>query len=444
LRDGVTRANHSDFVDEFEVYRQRLPNSILALANLNLSDYLAEVCVASSPHAQPTLRFAHTASLLRQIPHSSAAYGPWFASRAIYLPLESGTMLTPLRHDGSFWNVRDVHQLLTYCSELNRERLAQLITGLSHECEYLIVQLPRPSGGAALFGIRFTGISGQHPLTYGGDAMQLTPITIIRRDKPYLAQRGGGHMEVTDKRILLCSCGAIGGHLAWELSRAGVEQLTLVDSDILAPHNTYRHVLGKSSWGKQKTLALAQEIRRQIPFSRIRALTETIETTIAHHHINVNEYDLIVSALGNPTSELALNEHVRRLDSEPPIVFTWLDPYGIGGHAVLTGMHGRSGCFECLYTQSDSSYSLHNRAAFAAPGQVFHRALAGCDSLYTPYGSLDAAQTAQLAARLALDVLIDREQQNRLCSWKGNAVSFTAEGFALVMDPLDWTDPNVW
>ena len=137
------------------------------------------------------------------------------------------------------------------------------------------------------------------------------------------------------------------------------------------------------------------------------------------------------TALGNPTAELALNERVRRVGG-PPILFTWLEPLGIGGHAVLTGHRGEPGCFACLYSQPDGSDEpLHNRAAFGAKGQVYGRSMAGCVNLYTPYGDLDATRTAELAARLAIDVLSEREQRNILRSWKGDATTFTEAGFEL-------------
>lgn len=431
LRDGVKGANHSDFIDEFEVYWQRLEGHVTALADLELPDEATEVIIASSPNADPSFRLAKNAEGLRRVPSSPGEYGPWSASRAIYLPLEAGTTLVPPRSDQPFWNVHDVRRLLAYCSTENRTRLAELIGHRVYKREYLIVRLSRPSGGVAIFGIRFDGVESQHPLANDGDAKQLTPIAIVRRDKYYLVQRGGGHMELVNKRVLLLGCGAVGGHLAFELSRAGVEQLTLVDPDVLDPQNTYRHVLGKRYWGKKKARALEQEIRLQLPFSRVHAVTETIETALATNQINLNEYDLIVSALGTPTSELALNERVHQLEGGPPIIFTWLDPYGIGGHALLTGIKSNIGCFECLYTTPHGSEELYNRASFAVGGQTFRRSLASCDSLHTPYGSLDAAQTAQLATRLAIDVLIEREQQNRLRSWKGDAEAFTTAGFIL-------------
>ncbi len=117
--------------------------------------------------------------------------------------------------------------------------------------------------------------------------------------------------------------------------------------------------------------------------------------------------------------------------SAPKVRTGWLEPLGIGGHALLTHNSAGGGCFECLYTSPGDQEVLENRAAFAAPGQSFGRALSGCGSLHTPYGSVDAVQTAALATRLALAALLGTETGNPLCSWKGAADAFTAAGFRL-------------
>ena len=322
-----------------------------------------------------------------------------------------------------------MQRLLSYCSPENRARLETLLQKRSFTHEYLIIRLPRPSGDAVLFGIHFQTLNELHPLANREKASSIKPIVILRQDKHYLVQRGGGQVALSEKKVLLLGCGAVGGNLAFELSRAGVEHLHLVDPDVLEPENTYRHILGKRHWSSGKAIALKQSLRAQLPFSKAKSFTCTIEKLIASNKVALFSYDLIISAIGNPTSELALNEFVRKKGGGPPIIFTWVEPYGIGGHAVLTGLSDMPGCFECLYAQSNPGEHLHNRASFAAPGQVFRRSIAGCRNLYTPYGSLDAAQTAQLATRLAIETLTGRAQKNRICSWKGDSATFVAEGF---------------
>jgi molybdopterin-synthase adenylyltransferase len=431
LHTGVTGENRADFVDEFEVYWRRLAGAIIAISSLELTDEVIEVTIGIHEHDNVPVRLVRYPQDIIHIPNARSIPGSWTAERAIYLPLEPGTLLVPPRSDQPFWNMNDVRGLLTHCSAINRERLEHLIQGRVRDREHLIIGLPRPAGGAALFGIRFGGVE-QHPLAEYGQVQQLTPIVVQRRDWSYLVRRGGGYTVLEHKRVLLVGCGAVGGHLAFELARAGVGLLAFVDYDILQEENTYRHILGKQYWGQNKAQALVHAIRAQLPFTKVQAIPLTIEQAIDQGQIHVNEYDLIVSALGNPTSELALNEQIRPMKDGPPVLFTWLDPLGIGGHAILTGNGGKPGCFECLYTSPEEvNEALYNRASFAAPNQTFRRSLAGCDSLHTPYGSIDGAQTANLAARLVIDTLIGKEQGNLLRSWKGDAKAFVAEGFLL-------------
>lgn len=432
LREGVTNTSQDDLVNEFEVYWARLDNRISAISDLAGADLnqAAEVCVASSPHAT-YLRIAHDSVRIPHVPDLFVTTGPWSAHRALYLPLEPDLILLPPQSEPPFWGSDGVRRLLSHCSAENRALLEGLLQKRGYTHQFLIVRLPRPAGDAAFFGVRFEQLRDRHPLLNTDTVEAIRPMVIFRRDRHYLVQRGGGHMELAGRRVLLIGCGAVGGHLAFEVSRAGIEHLHLVDPDTLRPENTYRHVLGKDCWGKEKAVMLQYALRSQLPFSKAKAFVTTIEQALADGTINLAAYDLIISAIGNPTSELALNEKVRCGTDGPPIIFTWVDPYGIGGHAVLTGMDGAAGCFECLYTGADDKDALHNRASFAAPNQVFRRSLAGCDTLYTPYGSLDAAQTAQTAARLALDVLIGRVEKNHVRSWKGDPTAFTDQGFIL-------------
>ncbi len=239
-------------------------------------------------------------------------------------------------------------------------------------------------------------------------------------------------MEIGIKRVLLVGCGAVGGHLAFQLARAGVLNLTLVDHDTLIPENSFRHVLGRRYWNRRKVEALKEEIESELPYVQIAAVPNTIEKALEDGSIKLANYDLLVLAVGNPTVELEINERVHALRNGPAVVFTWLEPLGIGGHALLAGNAPDGGCFECLYTSSLGNVQfLENRAAFAAPGQSFGRALSGCGSLFTPYGAMDAAKTATIAARLAVDALTGKELGNPFLSWKGDATDFVAEGFRL-------------
>ena len=246
-----------------------------------------------------------------------------------------------------------------------------------------------------------------------------------------MAGRGGATTVLEGKQVLLVGCGSVGGRIAWELARSGALNLTIVDDDFLTPDNTFRHVLGRHYWYINKALALKQELEKQIPYLPIEAIPGRIEELIEDGSVDFGRYGLLVFAVGNPTVELAMNQTIRSLANPPRTVFTWLEPLGIGGHALLV-QPGVRGCYGCLFADSrDDPDGMFNKSAFAARGQKFGRALNGCGSMHTPYGSLDAASTANLAVRLALDALTGREAGSPLRSWKGDPGQFVSEGYAL-------------
>jgi molybdopterin/thiamine biosynthesis adenylyltransferase len=297
--------------------------------------------------------------------------------------------------------------------------------------EFSIVSLPRPKGGESLFGISFRGIGKVHPLLASGNAEDIVPIAVERLDPDFLIGRGGALTNLRQQKVLIVGCGSLGGRIAIELSRTGIASLTLIDHEQLVPENTYRHVLGRLHWYKNKASALKYAIETQIPYINVKAIEQTIEQAVLERSAQFERFDLVIFATGNPTVELRMNRLLAGLEQAPSAVFTWLEPLGIGGHALLVQPTSR-GCFRCLFEDSyDPDVGLYNKAAFSAPGQSFGRAVSGCGSLFMPFSSLDAASTAVLASRLAIDALTGREKGNPLLSWKGDASEFTAEQFEL-------------
>jgi molybdopterin-synthase adenylyltransferase len=434
LADGASGTNLADFTDEFEVYWGLLPDGLSVVCLLDPPEEPCRIVIATD-HAEPAkpLYAARTMDDISAFDNGAATSGKVTVHNALYLPLEAGAVIIPPHPDGPFWTADTARQtLLPAISETNRRRLQKLLKDRTRIREFVVVKLPGRSGRTTLFGVRYDDVYGEHPLTEGGAASRLVPLQLQRRDKSYLVRRGGAAVELGQKRVLLAGCGAVGGHLAFELARAGVLALTLVDHDVLTADNSFRHVLGRRYWGVKKAEALKVELETELPYIQVRPIVSHVEELLGDNSFDLSAYDLVVLALGNPTVELAVNERLYKLQGGPAAVFTWLEPLGIGGHALLTRNTKSSGCFECLYTPpDDTGEALANRAAFAAPGQSFGCALSGCGSLYTPYGSVDAVQTANLAARLAVDALTGAEAGNPLISWRGNAELFRTAGYHL-------------
>lgn len=427
LTEGVRGKNKQDFVNEFEAYWGRLKEPEIVFSTLEDGDQACRVVVASAK--EEATYVSRNEQEIHQFLNGFPS-GSLVIHSALYLPLQPGTIILPPRPDRDPWSVQEAREiLLANLSPANQRRVAKLLKRQRAD-KYVIVKLPRPAGGYSLFGFRFEKPSKRHPLLANGSANRLIPLKLIRLDRKFLTQRGGGSIELADKRVLLIGCGAVGSQVANQLTRAGILNLTLLDHDRLDPANTFRHTLGRQYWRKSKAEALKEQLELNLPYASIQAVEDKVENAIRNGIVRLSQYDLVILAIGNPTVELYINELIFSQERAMAI-FTWLDPLGIGGHALL--VHPRkNGCFECLYTSMiDGSGTLQNRASFAAPDQYFGRDLSGCASLHTPYGMIDAANTANLATRLAINALAEKENGNPLLSWKGDATDFQIEGFRL-------------
>lgn len=430
LTKGVKGENAADFADEFETYWAQIHGVDKVLqSQVEPAEYVKEITIDCSPDS-----FVATDSYPHRLHLSPRTPKPPKMTRVngIYLPIDRGYRLIPPPPQEPLPDTEGVRKwLLAGVSADNRIRLAKLLKKRRRCHEYVLIGAARPSGGYSLFALRFEAIRGIHPLAEGGEARRIIPYCVKRLDRGYLTKRGGAADDLGTKHVLIIGCGAVGGYLATNLAKAGITMLTLVDHDVLKEENIYRHVLGRSWVNLNKADALKIAIEADLPYLQVSTFTEPIENLVDQRCLRWERYDLVIFALGDPTVELHFNDLLHRLPGASPRLFTWVEPLGIGGHALLVGDNQAKGCFECLYTDSDGVNHLRNRAAFAAPNQRFARTLAGCSGFFTPYGSRDAQQTALLASSLALDSLSRREQGNPLLSWKGNAADFIGADYHL-------------
>jgi molybdopterin/thiamine biosynthesis adenylyltransferase len=428
LLDGVLQNNSLDFLDEFEAYWRQLDNIQYIQSFIELGSKPQRIIAKKSKNKYVAI--THNDATLRAYDKS---IGQLTSYKAIYLPLKSDSAVFPPPFK-TLWTLAEIRNIV--CSNLSTESkyfLEGYITEKVKNDEIVILSQISPNGGIAIFGLLFKGVKLAHPLNAGSQVTEIMPLSLFRRDKAYLLPRGGSQIGLNHKKVALIGCGSVGGFMSQELIRAGVQNLTLIDKDTLKPENTFRHVLGHSYPSNKKVLALKDDIEKKMPYISITAKDKTIEELIAANEFHFNEFDLIIVALGVPTIELYLNQLCHITKNAPPILFTWLEPYGIGGHALVTNNGGYSGCLECLYVSDtpDKEKTLFNKASFAEKGQTFAKTLTGCGSLFTPYSALDSSQTAILATRLALFVLNGEEPDNPLLSWKGNNKHFLEAGFKL-------------
>lgn len=427
LKDGKDGTNLGDYADEFEVYwgyvsTGSIINLVSSVAKSqevkvfrnNLKSYVAKSVkdVASYLHLDVD-------KVKQRFP---------IVEQATLYTLPKGTTIVPPRSTNTFWTAPELKRAVQSALDgLTVKQRRQFITLNKSTTGTMLFALPRPSGGFSLFGVSYESSDGYHPFSERGKQTKLHPLNVSREEAAYILPRGGGKTDLKAKNVLLIGSGSVGGYVAHELIRAGIMQLTVVDFDKMSLDNTFRHVLGNAYPGRPKATAIREELQRKFPYVHIVAVNAAIESAVQTGTIRFEDYDLVISSLGSPTTEIWINQ---RTKGKVPGIFGWVEPLGIGGHALLACLT-TPGCFKCLYSSEDPEDYLINRAAFAGKNQWFGKSLSGCGQLHTPYGSLDALRTATITVQLALDYLTGKEQQSSLVSWKGNDSDFLQNGYKL-------------
>jgi molybdopterin-synthase adenylyltransferase len=456
LEEGVLKLNSEDFLVEFEALWSRQEGITRVDAILTPEDRFKEIVVFHDENRNKSILLdsineskVHYMNRL----YSSNVLDEFNRRNGIYIPLRKSSTIKPPAF-WETWDIRNYRQLIKHnITASTKKRLNQYLKRKfiqKGDEEYIVLGIPIPKGQRAFIGLKLSDFRSDqgkgkhfpflHPLRKNQAAFEMTPLGIKRHDKEYLLNRTQGHNRIADKKVTVVGLGSLGSRICFELARAGVERFTLVDNDALDIDNVYRHELGISDiyfkdtacyYHFPKTEVMKRAMEMKFPFVEVEYETSDILDIIQEEPGLLLESDLIIIALGSPTEELYVNEMVRQMEGAPPLLFTWLDPLGLGGHALST-KKGTPGCFQCLFTQPDEPKRLiANQASFSAPGQNFRKTLAGCQSVYTPYGSIDALETAVMATRLAVRILSGEEKDSPLMSWKGDSTALLSQGYQL-------------
>jgi molybdopterin/thiamine biosynthesis adenylyltransferase len=456
LRDGITGKNFGDFQIEFEAFWSRQKKKIKIDTVFSPGETFKHISVYTDDKTGKTVMLDsldnETNQYIKTL-YKCDVIKEFQQYRGIYIPLRKGATIVPPAYT-EFWDIKQIKKIIfDNISSSNKNQLNSYLkrrTFKRNEKEFILFSFPLQKDQRILFGILLSNFSNllnkkarypfNHPLKRNEVAFDMIPLSIKRHDRNYLLNRTQGNNKLSEKKVTVIGLGSLGSRIAFEMARAGVKDFTLIDEDILDVDNIFRHELGVNDlyWLNKnqyvnipKAMAMAVEMRNHFPSLNITYEVADVLNIMEEKRDLIVKTDLIIVALGSPTIELYLNQQFHQMVNIPPVIYTWLDPLGIGGHALLANNNDEKyGCLQCLFTHlEDSSHLVSNRASFVAPGQFLGKTLAGCESVFTPYGSMDALQTAITAARLAVKTLNQQEMGNPLLSWKGDAVEMVNQGF---------------
>lgn len=424
---GIRKENTIDFINEWEAYWRDLPNSISIFANIIPSENVETIKIGK---AKDETFFAVTDNeeCVNSIGTFMNTQDSTTLYNALYIPLLPNNSLIPPNYKTGLTIELIKELIFNNVTEKNKKKIFDLVKAKPRNEHYIILSLPQPNGNFAFFGIKLCSINNaEHPFLDNKNKVTIKPLTLTRLDKAYMLTRGGNGINFQDKKVLVIGAGSVGSYICDELIKSSIIKLDLVDNDQLGIENCYRHLCGRRGVGTKKVIAIKTFLENTYPYCQIESYPNLIENLIQKNKIDFKNYGAVVIATGNATINTYLMKLIIHAKIKIPVIFSWLDPYGIGGHCLVTNISDK-GCYQCLYNNSTS-----NKASFASDQQprTFLKSISGCGSVYSPYSSMDARETAILTVRKIMDIFKGEEKENAIYSWKGDSKQFQEEGYLL-------------
>lgn len=290
----------------------------------------------------------------------------------------------------------------------------------SRSKEFFIVCRAALDDGNVWFGLHASRAAKErvpvHPDYLDGWSVDAIILQAVTREN--LLPRAGSELGLQEASVCIVGAGSVGGYIADLLASSGVGHIELVDYDSFMLENTHRHYLSPDWLFQNKAFALCYELERKYPFVRCEYKKITLREWLKS--LGSENYDLVISATGDQSQERYLNKFLFQNKIELPVIYTWVEAYGVGGHAVAS-IPGGGGCLNCIFSDNETGEkSLYPRIGFIEKGQKIISSHTGCGQEYVSYSNIDAVQTASIAAKSAIRVLNSEISESVYTSWKGD------------------------
>ncbi|MCB0737327.1 MAG: ThiF family adenylyltransferase [Bacteroidetes bacterium] len=420
LKDGLIGTNHQDFREDFHVFWER---------NVNVSSKTVHSFIEITDSPKLIVVEGNDQKLILKDSDDVRSLGnkrsKVKSETGIYIPLNNKKLLIPPKYDEQWTADRFVNWLEEHVDDDVWDCVQDILDELNPiSIKYIVFSVPRITGNSILAGVRLVPRNSDHPLLHEQSGWKMEYLNIGRLDPSAFLPRSGAKIELQSKKVLLVGCGSVGSHVALNLAKMGLGSITLVDNDLFSLENIHRFAIGFEYAYKSKVAAMKEFLNKNYLNTKVTSYSVSLENYLEQHGAELNQFDLVISATGDPTVNMFLNQLC--IEKELSLIVAWNEPYGIGGHSQLS-VPDKKGCYKCLYPE------LYNLASFASQDQPkpFHKKHLGCGEVFTPYNALDSSRTADLASRQCIAYLTDKEVEPNIRSWKGESDEFVGNGFNL-------------
>lgn len=207
-----------------------------------------------------------------------------------------------------------------------------------------------------------------------------------------------------DKTVVIIGCGSLGSFVTSTLAMSGISNIVLIDKDVLHAANISRHVLGSKHLLKSKALSLEHYIKQSLPhIESVTGIDKSIESLSIDELGMLFNSNLIISLMGDTSSELYLNKLLHKSELAPPVIYGWMEAFASAHHALY--IQPKGACFKCGL----DDYGKPIFHATSTSGEITLPTEPACGTSFMPYGSISVQNAASLVSEFALDILTNQD-----------------------------------
>ena len=429
LISGIDRENIEDFINEFDSYVILSKNVKYAKLLMDTTNKIKNIkCAVEYKERRIKNKIHNVESNMILISNNENDFRIYKHKIIVYnglsLYIESKEYIYPPDWRKEI-GIDYVNDLLK--RSYSEEKVINKYLSQKGKYKFLIFRIKQPNGKIVNFGIQLIKYVFDYKRMMLLEGAKFNMLSLYSINPKQLCIRGGGDTELSSKKILVIGCGSIGGYLIEQIAKSGINNIEVIDDDILKEENIYRNILGMEYVGRYKSEAICEYIKRNIPHINIVGTQTTIEEALENESIDLNNYDLIISAIGNHNVNRWLNKYIHKHNIKSTIMYVWNEVLDVGNHILITN-NKYVGCYECLFKLDDKD-EIFDRTSYCKKGQSYTVQMQGCGSEYLPYSSTHSLRIVTYAIDFIKKIIYEELQCNILFSVKGTDHYFKELGY---------------
>ena len=151
-----------------------------------------------------------------------------------------------------------------------------------------------------------------------------------------------------------------------------------------------------------------------------------MENAIIDCDLDFNNFDYIISAIGNHTINQWLNKYILKNKVLKTVFYIWNEPLDIGCHVARINIKDGND-YRDIFSIDDNG--ILDLSSYVKNGQIFAKTYYGCNGTFIPYGSTLSLESSILFINLLKRELNGKIKNNIVISKKGDDYYFNKAGF---------------